>query len=197
MSKNFKVLRDTPFHGKDAVISQSEFNKFYGPGYMLQASTASAEPSNKWFKVMEDEFKIDDIVWHENMKRPMTVVSSLDIGSHPYECTIEAVKSYPNVYKRLATKEEINTYALESYASGRVLANTREVWYFDDPVWTGIKDPVPVLCDIIKAQQVLSSTKVAEHNGASHPVRIGTIKIGCVTLTYEEVQSMARKMNIL
>ena len=127
----------------------------------------------------------------------MTVVSSLDIGSHPYECTIAAVRSYPNVYKRLATKEEINTYALESYARGRVLANTREVWYFDDPVWTRIKDPVPVLCDIIKAQQVLSSTKVAERNGASHPVRIGTIKIGCVTFTYEEVQSMARKMNIL
>lgn len=206
MNYNIKILQDTPFDKANTVLSIEAFRlKYY---YLVNTHNSDYFLVNyikegykkefldidlsKWFEVIElNSFKCGDWVWHEGDKKAYTIVIDNYERKEfrPNYCTLSAVIANPQIYKRLATKEEIEYYNLTSFCDSSVLIGQHKCYYFNN-IWkelTGIRENIAHYYKCYK--EPCAKIKV-NYNGSIDNTWLCTfngLKVGCKEITHEDV----------
>lgn len=216
MNYNIKILQDTPFDKAYTVLSIEAFRLKYT--YLINTHNSDYFLVNyikegykndyrdvdlsKWFEVIElNSFKCEDWVWHEGLKKAYTIVLDNHIVNkefRPNYVTLAAVNANPQIYKRLATKEEIDYYNLTSFCDGKVLIGQHKCYYFNN-VWkelTGIHANILYYFECYK--KPTDKIKV-DYNGSidnSWLCTFNGLKVGCQVITHEEVIQIANILKL-
>lgn len=202
-----KILRDTPMHNADSVISFEEFRYNYGRLFeSINDETVNnygTGTNNKllWFKVIDEpQFKIGDWIWHETLQKAFNVIDwNIDTIIKPNECTISAANTYPDVYKRHANSDEIKYYTLHLFCDDTVLIGQSECYYFDH-IWKPI---IKVEWNVNKYIQTLKEFRIIEVLNSkndvekSYQTRLNGLKVGCKHISHEEVIQIAKILKLI
>jgi len=210
MEYKIKVLKDTPFHKKDDLISIKDFKEVYNYvsskyvkdeeliNYLIKEYQLEQEclryGIGTWFQVIEDDsFKVGDWVWNENMKKAYFIVKESYKGWKPNECTINAVNENLKVYKRKATQEEIDCYNLESFCNGKVLIGKYLCYYFDN-VW---KPLTGVRYNIEKYLQISKELTDVYTFDSTWKSKLNGLKVGCTEISHEDILKIAKILKLV
>jgi hypothetical protein len=212
-----KVLKETPFDKANTILSTADFrykysylinthnsDKFLAKYLKEEYKQDNADLQlDKWFEVIEiaPKFKVGDWVWHEGLKRAFTIVitNTSYKDFRPNYVTLAAVDCNPQIYKRLATAEEIKLYDLMN-CDGQVLIGRHKSYYFNT-VWKeliGIHYTVSQYfiqqrafdCSI---QQLAHLSTEVENTFVCKP---NGLKVGCKVITHDELITIARFLDI-
>ncbi len=218
MKYNIKILKETPFDKKDTVLSIEAFRLKYN--YLINTYNSDVFLASylnggylkdnldtnlsEWFEVIEikDSFKAGDWVWHEGEKKAFTIVidSSQSKEFRPNYCTLGAVETCPGIYKRLATKEEIDYYDLVSFCDGSILIGQYKCYHFTH-VWLdliGIHKNIAKYLQIQKEFSIVSNLKqFSSEIAATWSCVPNGLKVGCKEITHNEVIEMAKKLKLI
>jgi hypothetical protein len=218
MKYKIKVLQDTPFHRKDAVVSLTEFKTWY-PIFGKDVFDTDivkyvkhefgfdlSIDFEKWFEVIEigERFKVGDWVWHEDLKVAyQVVIDNTHSGTRdwkPNYATLDAVNKWHLTFKRLATKEEIDYHTLHSFCDGSVLIGAFKCYYFNN-VWKeliGIHSNVSTYLNgskqFNKVSVLVQETSEIEF---SYNCNLGGLVVGCKTISHAEVVTIAKILNLI
>ena len=220
MEYRIKILKDTPFDKANTILSTEDFRYKYS--YLINTHNSDkflAEYLSKgylkdhldvnlseWFEVIEikERFKVGDWVWNEDRKLAFTVVvdnsSSGTKEWKPNFATLDAVNMHQDVYKRLATKEEIDYHTLHSFCDGGVLIGAFKCYYFNN-VWKeliGIHSNVSTYLNMSKQfNQVSILDKGTSNIEFSYNCGLGGLIVGCKTVSHNEVKYIAKILNLI
>lgn len=207
--KEVKILRDTPMHNADSVISINEFLVIYGSLFDSVTDEAinnyATGPSYKllWFKVIEEpRFKVGDWIWHEKLRKAFNVIDwNIDTIMKPNECTISAANTYPDVYKRHANSDEIKYYTLHLFCDDTVLIGQSECYYFNH-IWKPIINVYWIVNSYIQALKTLRNIEVLDskneiENGYGFQTKLHGLKVGCQVIYHDDVMKIAKILKLI
>lgn len=212
MTTKIRILKDTPFDVAGTEITLEQFKGRYR--WVFTSSITNEEmiqylieeyncylkypiPNSvgSWFKVIDEpKFKIDDWVWHEKMQQAFYVIDNAS-GKHfwPNMATIGAVNENSDVYKRKATDLEIKYAILKPFCDSKLLVGPRACYYFDN-VWkklTGVEQNVKMYIDSIN-----KFNHVVIESGTSYGCRFDGLRVGCTSVSHDDVLAIAEILNI-
>ena len=210
-----KILQNTPFDKANTILSIEEFRLKYkyliNPGnsdYFLvnylrgDYKNYSLDVNlSEWFEVIElDSFKCGDWVWHEGIKRAYTIVidSSTIKEFRPNCCTLNSVNANPQIYKRLATKEEIAYSDLDSFCDGSVLIGQYKCYYFNN-VWkelTGVRENIVHYLKCFKEPTDKIKVMYQGEEQNKWLCTFNGLKVGCQVISHEEVIQIANILKL-
>jgi hypothetical protein len=217
---NIKILENTPSHSKYTVISIEDFRKFYptiinehnSDEFLINYLKQGYKNDNldidysKWFEVIEikrNNFKVGDWVWHEGEKQAFTVViykNDYQKEWKPNHASLEAVNQCPGIWKRLATKEEIQYYDLHSFCSNQILIGNYKCYYFNN-VW---KDLIGIHKNITKYLQyqkelfgVSTLKQFSSDIESTWDCKPNGLKVGCKEISHEEIIEIAKILKLM
>ena len=212
MEYKIKVLKDTPFHKKDDLISIKDFKEVYNYvsskyvkdkeliNYLIKEYQLEQEclkyGIGTWFQVVEDNsFKVGDWVWNELMKQALYIVEGNKYGKewYPNMCTINAVNGTPETYKRKATQEEIDCYTLESFCNKTVLIGKYKCFYFHN-VW---KPLTGVRYNIEKYLQISKELGDVYTSDSTWKSKLNGLKVGCTEISHEDILKIAKILKLV
>ena len=216
---NIKILKDTPFDIANTILSPEAFRVKYS--YLINTHNSDkflAEYLNggylkdcldinlsEWFEVLEikDIFKVGDWVWHEGEKKAFTVViykNDYQKEWKPNYASLEAVNQCPGIWKRLATKEEIQYYDLHSFCSNQILIGNYKCYYFNN-VW---KDLIGIHKNITKYLQyqkelfgVSTLKQFSSDIESTWDCKPNGLKVGCKEISHEEIIEIAKILKLM
>jgi|GEM_PF-3389849 len=212
MNIQIKVLKDTPFDNANTVLSTGEFRSRYS--YLLSKTATVAEiitlldpnyanPTkctelSNWFVVLET-FSVGSYVWHEQKQTAFIITEKSAMPFwQPNEVSLAAVNRYHNIYKRLATKEEAEYYALHPFHDDILIGEHK--CYYHRNTWGEITNIKSVIKLYLKQQDVYpgigilnSDSSVKGHTWECKP---NGLKIGCREIPHEEIMRIARILKL-
>jgi hypothetical protein len=216
---NIKILKDTPFDIANTILSPEAFRVKYS--YLINTHNSDkflAEYLNggylkdcldinlsEWFEVLEikDTFKVGDWVWHEGEKKAFTVViykNDYQKEWKPNYASLEAVNQCPEIWKRLATKEEIQYYDLHSFCNRQILIGNYKCYYFNN-VW---KDLIGIHKNITKYLQyqkelfgVSTLKQFSSDIESTWDCKPNGLKVGCKEISHEEIIEIAKILKLM
>ena len=211
-----KILRDTPFHIANTVISISDYrkqyplivNEFNSDTYLLNNLILHNPKLKDWFEVVEipvNNFRVGDWVWHEKLKRAFCVVVH-NINAEqmkPDYVTYEAANSFTEIYKRKATQEEINYDELLWFCDKKVLIGIRESYYYHN-VWKklfGITQAVTGYLEALKCIEQRMSVGYLIGDTINiekeYALTLPGLKVGCMLIEHNEVIKIAKHLKLI
>jgi hypothetical protein len=215
MNYNIKILQDTPFDKANTVLSIEAFRLKYT--YLVNTHNSDYFVVNyiredykkehldidlsKWFEVIEiNSFKCGDWVWHEGLKQAFTIVIDNYERKEfrPNYCTLSSVINNPQIYKRLATKEEIQYYDLTSFCDGSVLIGQFKCYYFNN-IWKELIGVKKNVLHYLKCFKEPTEKIYVMYNNKEERKFLCTfngLKVGCQEITHQEVIQIAYILKI-
>jgi len=216
-----KILKETPLDAEGNILTLDEWKTRYKYRFTsrisdvelidwlkLERKTQLDAPSKsnvvgKWFEVIEEKpkFIIGDWVWHEGLKRAFVAMPHT-IGKEfrPNYITIEAANSYTDVYKRLATAEEIKEYDLVAFHDSSILIGKYKSYYWNY-IWheiIGIEHNINKYIKrneaFCKISQLCNGTTNIEQ---SWDCTLNGLKVGCEVISHDEVIYIAKILNLI
>lgn len=223
MNYKVKILKDTPFDEEGSCIDLKEFRNKYS--YLFINDTSDSEliqylkderklqieahfrnQIGDWFEPIEidvNDFKIGDWIWHEKLNVAFCVnhYNAADPSWRPNYCSLEAANSYTNIYKRKATKEEIEKADLKSFINGKVLIG-RTVSYYHHNVWKELKNVEKVVKSYIHKTNFegkFNDINVTYDGRGEFEwgVKFNGLKVGCREISHEDVIAIAKWLKII
>jgi hypothetical protein len=218
---NIRILKDTPTHPENTIISIEHFRKFY-PSIISEHNTDEFLINylkhgykndsldidySKWFEVVEvrrNNFKVGSWVWHEILKKAFLIVNwavdnSFQKEWRPNYISLEAANTCLEAYKRLATQEEINYYDLYYFCDGQVLIGEYKCYYFNN-VWKelkGVQANIKYYFECYKKYTDKISVHCNEDSIANNWLcTFNGLKVGCKVISHEEIISIASILKI-
>jgi hypothetical protein len=212
-----KVLKDTPFDKANTILSLKEFrerytyifNKDNSDQFIFHYLTEGYKndyhdiPLDSFFEVIAkdiNDFKVGDWIWHEKLQEACNVVEHNTYYNKwkPNYATIDAVNGRPDIYKRLATPEEIQKYDLHSFCDGEVLIGQHKCYYFNT-VWKeliGVKENILHYINYFKIST--DKIKVIYDNEESSKwlCTLNGLKVGCKEISHQEIIQISNILKI-
>lgn len=222
MKYKIKILKDTPFDLTDTEMSINEFRMKYGyicsndvsdddlidyletyKSYPALSQTTRYIVAD-WFgvvKMPENNFRVGDWVWHENLQRAFLVMIHI-VGKEwkPNYVSFEAADKFVNTYKRKATQEEIDYNDLVYYADKTVLIGQYTCYYYNN-VWKELIGVSRLVNQYMQASKNLSqisslvnTTSEIEH---TYDTSLFGVKVGCTHVSHEEMILIAKQLKLI
>jgi hypothetical protein len=213
-----KVLKDTPFDKANTILSLKEFRERYTYifnkdnsdqfviNYLTEGyiSDYNDRPFRSFFEVIAkdiNDFKVGDWVWHQKLQEACNVVISgslLSKESRPNYATIDAVNGHPDIYKRLATPEEIQKYKLHSFCDGEVLIGQHKCYYFNT-VWKeliGVKENILHYINYFKISTGWIKVMYNNSEESKWLCTLNGLKVGCKEISHQEIMHISNILKI-
>ena len=211
-----KILKDTPFHIANTVISISDFrkqyplivNEFNSDQYFLNNLFLDNPELKDWFEFVEipvNNFRVGDWVWHETMKKAFcVVVHNIDAKQmKPDYVTFEAANSFTTIYKRKATQEEINYDELIWVWDKQVLIGRRESYYYHN-VWKKLVGVTQAVTGYLEALKCIEQRRAVGYLIGNtiniekeFDLSLSGLKVGCKLIEHDEVITIAKHLKLI
>lgn len=214
-----KVLKDTPIDKANTTLSIPEFRERYSyiinkdnsdkflidfiNGCHSDNSLYSEYRVANWFEVINltPTFKIGEYVWNEDTSQAYFIVDYISTGVNwkPNYTSFSAANTYKDVYKRLATCDEIANYRLIEYCDGKVLVGKYTSWYHDSKIWRKLTNVYDVVLHYMKCtySKSVNTMNVNEKDiYQNYTVAQNGLKIGCLIVSHEEILKIADQLDI-
>jgi hypothetical protein len=225
MEVKIKILKDTPFDLAGTVLNIADFRLKYNyistrnvtddelVHYIKDYKSFPALSQTKnycisdWFEVIEikkNNFKVGDWVWHEKEKKAFTIVhyhltNNFQKEWRPNYISLEAANTFVEIYKRLATQEEIKYYDLHSFCDGQVLIGEYKCYYFNN-VWKELIGIHKHITKYLEYQKEFSSISTLKQFSSeienSFNCKPNGLKVGCKEILHEDIISIANILKL-
>lgn len=213
MSTTIKVLKDTPFDKAGTKLSASDFrlrysylvNPYNSDDFLVNYLTKGYKSDShdvdlsQWFEVVQNQFQLNDWVWHQGLKRAFMVTTLGFTDMWPNHISLQAATSNPLMYNRFATESEIDLYSLVAICNGEVLIG-RYRCYKKSHVWIELNGIESVVEDYVRRVNKfprISEQDAARHFENSYAVTLNGLKVGCKEISHREVELAAKRLGLI
>lgn len=196
---NIKILKETPFDKKDTILSSEDFKRKYS--YLVDPFSNDKVLKHNlnvdWFEIIDIlglSAKAEDWVWHEYEKKAYIVKDSYYTKFMPNYCSLDAVNQYPDIYKRFATKKEIEYFTLFEFCDNTILIGKYRCYYYHN-VW---KEVIGIQSNIKKyfSNDIYNKIEILKqdsHITDNHYVCVPYgLRVGCVIILDSDLMQIAK-----